>query len=75
MNYRSLFDWDEPDAEREIHVRQESHVNLRPYQGEAVDSVFAAWNSGDQATLVCLPTGTGKSIVFSEVMRQWVERN
>jgi len=73
----SLFDWaarDEADAEAEIEARVESGVTLRPYQAAAVDGVFDEWGRV-QSTLVCLPTGTGKSVVFSEVMRRWAEGN
>lgn len=71
-NYMSLFE-DDIDVELEIQSRRESAPTLRPYQLEAVDSVFLEWESV-QSTLVCQPTGTGKSIVFSEVMRRWVEQ-
>lgn len=47
-----------------------SEVTLRPYQKDAVDSVFQQWKEGANATLVCLPTGCGKSVVFSEVIRR-----
>lgn len=68
--------WDELDAEdveREIQLREPEAVTLRPYQREAVDAVFERWEAGDVATLVCLPTGTGKTVCFSEVMRRWEE--
>lgn len=70
----TLFDWqrDEEDVAAEIQSRVESAITLRPYQQEAVDGVYEAWGES-QSTLVCLPTGTGKSVVFSEVMRRWVE--
>jgi len=45
-------------------------VTLRPYQRESVDACFREWETVN-STLVCLPTGTGKSVVFSEVMRLW----
>lgn len=48
-----------------------SDVVLRPYQVESVDSVYREWDSGLRSTLVCLPTGMGKSVVFSEVMRRY----
>lgn len=75
MTYRSLFDiFDEPDTETEIQVRQNnSRFRMRPYQSDAVDNVFAEWEGGNLSTLVCLPTGTGKTVVFSEVMRRYSE--
>lgn len=42
---------------------------LRPYQMEAVESVFEAWKEHD-STLIVMPTGTGKSVVFSEIIRR-----
>ncbi len=41
---------------------------LRPYQGEARDAVLSEWDSGHQRTLLVLPTGTGKTVVFSSVI-------
>lgn len=57
---------DTPDV-NEIDAAPE--VTLRPYQQEAVDAVFAEWEQGNN-TLICLPTGAGKSVCFSEVMRR-----
>lgn len=74
MKYRSLFD--EFDNRTgpviEVDIRADEGVTLRPYQREAVDAVFREWES-NQSTLVVAPTGTGKSVVFSEVMRRWME--
>lgn len=72
----SLFDWaarNAEDVEAEIVSRVESSITLRPYQSEAVERVFDEWDSV-ASTLVCLPTGTGKSVVFSGVMRRWADR-
>ena len=40
---------------------------LRPYQQAARDSIHAQWEQGRLRTLLVLPTGTGKTIVFSSV--------
>jgi len=42
-------------------------MNLRPYQAEAVDAVIAEWRNSP-ATLVVMPTGTGKTIVFAHII-------
>ena len=42
-------------------------VKLRPYQQEAVRSVFDKWNHVC-STMINLPTGAGKSVCFSAVM-------
>lgn len=40
---------------------------LRPYQQQARDRIHAEWNAGHTRTLLVLPTGTGKTIVFASV--------
>jgi len=42
-------------------------LNLRPYQIEAVNRVCESWAEGTQKTLLILPTGTGKTIVFCSI--------
>jgi ATP-dependent helicase IRC3 len=44
-------------------------VTLRPYQREAIDAVLAARRSGVRRLLVCLPTGAGKTVIFSELAK------
>lgn len=75
--YRSMFDEvGEEVVEQEIQVRQQdTYYTMRPYQEESVRNVFERWEAGDVATLVCLPTGCGKTVVFSEVMRRFSEMN
>ena len=68
------FDWDQEEVEQRITERSsDTKITPRPYQAEAINNVFDRWGQGDVSTLVCLPTGTGKSIVFSEVMRRWTK--
>lgn len=42
-------------------------MQLRPYQGEAKTAIQAEWKKGHRRTLAVLPTGTGKTIVFSKL--------
>jgi superfamily II DNA or RNA helicase len=44
-------------------------LNLRPYQLKCVEAVFKQWETVT-STLVVMPTGTGKSKVFSEIVRR-----
>jgi ATP-dependent helicase IRC3 len=44
-------------------------ITLRGYQQEAIDAVLAARREGVRRMLVCLPTGAGKTVVFSELAR------
>lgn len=48
-------------------------VTLRPYQEEAVKAIEDEWSNGRTKTLLVLPTGTGKTVVFSEVAKDMVE--
>lgn len=45
---------------------------LRPYQNEAVAAIQDEWNKGNSKTLLVLPTGTGKTVVFSKVIENEV---
>lgn len=49
-------------------------VVLRPYQEEAVEAICQRFTVGHQRTLLVLPTGTGKTAVFAEVIRRAVAR-
>lgn len=40
---------------------------LRPYQQQARERIHAEWENGHASTLLVLPTGTGKTIVFASV--------
>lgn len=40
---------------------------LRPYQQAARDAIHTEWENGHTHTLLVLPTGTGKTIVFASV--------
>ena len=42
---------------------------LRPYQREAISAVLSARRGGSRRLLVCLPTGAGKTVIFSELAR------
>lgn len=45
-------------------------MQLRDYQSEAVEAVENAAERGVRRPLVALPTGTGKTVVFSELIRR-----
>ncbi|HEY4244447.1 MAG TPA: DEAD/DEAH box helicase [Kofleriaceae bacterium] len=44
-------------------------IELRPYQREAIDAVIAARIAGTRRMVVCLPTGAGKTVIFSHLAR------
>ncbi len=45
---------------------------LRPYQSEAKQAILDEWNKGQRKTLIVLPTGCGKTVVFSAVTENQV---
>lgn len=49
-------------------------MQLRPYQEEAFGHVFTEWDDGHKKTLVVMPTGTGKTIVFAKIVEECVRR-
>jgi len=51
-----------------------SELHLRPYQRECIDAVFQAWGEGMRRPAVVLPTGAGKTVVFSHLIKEFRER-
>jgi len=49
-------------------------MKLRDYQEESVKRIFQEWDVGHKKTLLVLPTGTGKTIVFSKVAEEAVRQ-
>ncbi len=54
---------DEPDGEGPA-------INLRPYQSEAQSQALCELQAND-STLVVLPTGCGKTILFASIIKAW----
>lgn len=48
-------------------------MELRPYQQQAKDAIFSEWENGIKKTLLVLPTGCGKTIVFAKVVEECVK--
>ena len=49
-------------------------MELRPYQEAARTAVEQEWASGKKKTLLVLPTGTGKTVVFSKIAEDRVRK-
>ena len=47
-------------------------MELRPYQDEARVAVHREWDAGNPRTLLVLPTGCGKTIVFAKIAEDQV---
>ncbi len=48
-------------------------IELYPFQRDAVDAAQKEFADGRKHTLIVLPTGTGKTVCFSEFLRRQVE--
>ena len=49
-------------------------MRLRPYQEEARQAVQREWDQGNEKTLLVLPTGCGKTIVFCKIAEDRIRR-
>lgn len=45
-------------------------ITLRPYQQDFIDAFFKAHNNDTRRMLGVMPTGTGKTVVFSEIAKR-----
>ncbi len=52
----------------------EDKIALRPYQEEARRAVEDTWINGTKRTLLVLPTGCGKTIVFAKIAEDMVRK-
>lgn len=50
-----------------------TEIKLRDYQREAIDAVFKAWADGLRRPAIVLPTGAGKTVVFSALVKEFVD--
>lgn len=48
-----------------------TELKLRDYQREAIDAVFKAWSEGTRRPAIVLPTGAGKTVVFSKLVERF----
>lgn len=46
-------------------------VQLRPYQSQLKRDVYAAWQGGARNVLAVAATGSGKTVIFSDIMNEY----
>jgi len=44
-------------------------MHLRPYQQDLTNSIYSAWGAGVRNVLAVCPTGGGKTVIFSNIIR------
>ena len=50
-------------------------IELRDYQKEAIASIAKAYQRGLRCVVVALPTGTGKTVIFSDIAKSAVAKD
>lgn len=50
-------------------------LKLRPYQSKTLDAVLGAIGAGINRPAVVLPTGAGKTVIFSHLAERWVRQH
>jgi superfamily II DNA or RNA helicase len=45
-------------------------ISLREYQLDGIKKIFNAWRTGLKCVLFQMPTGTGKTVLFAEIVRK-----
>ena len=50
-------------------------IHLRPYQNNAISDLRESFKNGHKRIILALPTGSGKTVVFSEMVRLAAEKN
>ena len=47
---------------------------LRDYQQDLTQKIFAGWSAGSRRVLAQLPTGGGKTVVIGAIAKQFTQR-
>jgi len=47
---------------------------LRPYQVDGIRKIFTSWRGEKRSVLFQMPTGTGKTVLFAEIVRRGFEK-
>ncbi len=50
-------------------------IQLRPYQNDLILQIRAQFKKGKRMVIMCLPTGGGKTVVFSSMVKQALEKD
>ena len=45
-------------------------MQLRPYQQEGIEKIFSEWRADCRSVLFQMPTGTGKTVLFAEIVNK-----
>lgn len=61
--------------EEQAEAEEFGGISPRPYQRQAINGAFDAYDKGSRGVLCRLPTGTGKTITAGLVAKRWIERS
>ena len=51
-----------------VQTRAGRSQHLRPYQAKAKSEIYGGWANGATNVLAVLPTGAGKTVLFSDII-------
>lgn len=46
-------------------------IELRPYQQDLKNKIYKEWINGNKYVMAASPTGSGKTVLFSDILREW----
>jgi len=70
-DFTKLFEWGERQEEFENSIAAAPARELYPYQQKSLDLITEAYANGDRRIALQLPTGGGKTILASSLIRQF----
>jgi superfamily II DNA or RNA helicase len=50
-------------------------IEIRDYQIEGIKKIHADWERGIRSVMFQMPTGTGKTVLFNQIVKQELARN
>ena len=57
-----------------LDLSENEAFKLRDYQNDLIQQTFKAWSSGQRRTLLQLPTGGGKTVIFSAIAKTLLQQ-
>ncbi|KAL5034072.1 putative ATP-dependent helicase IRC3 [Batrachochytrium dendrobatidis] len=70
LNALSSFHFELKQALHSVTSSQHEHIELRPYQKECIHATLKMFEAGVQRTAVSLPVGSGKTVIFANLIPQ-----
>ena len=63
----------EPDTEGSTETQKTNFVELRPYQIDSRERIYAAWERGHRSVMYQSPTGSGKTATIGSIVKAYAD--